>query len=150
MIRVWAPSRCVAEDPAGQRKWAKAPPSRHQNEYLIHPGLALIGWPCIFQVWDAISTDTCSLLSNFSSNRLIMRSSCGPENLRGRAREGVFVLMRSFSQTDQRPVYSTSGSIFRESGILFSGLFGALTNISLCWYPPPLPNTLLTVCTYLY
>ena len=147
---IWAPSRCVAEDPAGQRKWAKAPPSRHQNEYLIHPGLALIGWPCIFQVWDAISTDTCSLLSNFSSNRLIMRSSCGPENLRGRAREGVFVLMRSFSQTDQRPVYSTSGSIFRESGILFSGLFGALTNISLCWYPPPLPNTLLTVCTYLY
>ena len=81
-----------------------------------------------------------------------MRSSCGPENLRGRARECVFVLMLSFSQTDQRPVYSTSGSIFRESGILFSGLFGTLTNISLCWYrfPPPLPNILLTVCTYLY
>ena len=65
-------------------------PSRHQNEYLIQPGLALIGWPCIFQVWDAISTDTCSLKFLLQQ---IMRSSCGPENLRGR---GVFVLISAF------------------------------------------------------
>ena len=65
---IWAPSRCVAEDPAGQRKWAKAPPSRHQNEYLIQPWLGA-HWLAL-HLPSVRSTDTCSLLSNFSSSRL--------------------------------------------------------------------------------